>query len=373
MEFILDLNGPKLLYAVEERHSDVSVRLLCSNRLEGEDLQHNKKMTTKWGIVSVGMISNDFVTSLSAVKNGNHIIVAVAASEKSKARKFADRFGIKIAYGTYDALATDENVEIVYVGTVHSVHYSIVKTMLEHGKHVLCEVPLCINSIQTKELISLAKRKTLFLMEAMISRCTPAYDALKRHLESGAIGSVRHVMVHFGINVWDENGPRGDRKSGGGLLCFGFHMIQLAMFAFNEQHPSAAYIAGSVNEKGFDDFGSCNLKFGDKQLATLVYSTVNKLPNDAYIIGTKGCIKIHEPFWIPDRISVNGVQLNTELLNNDQKYIYPNSSLLNYEAESARSCLLNGLTECPQYSLSTSHFVAELVDELRTQLGIRYR
>jgi dihydrodiol dehydrogenase / D-xylose 1-dehydrogenase (NADP) len=92
---------------------------------------------------------------------------------------------------------------VVYIGTINTLHLDIGRLMLNNGKHVLCEKPLTLNLKQTKELINLAKEKELFLMEAVWSRCFPAYEALRRELEAGTLGDVLQVIVSFGVVIAD--------------------------------------------------------------------------------------------------------------------------------------------------------------------------
>ena len=93
--------------------------------------------------------------------------------------------------------------EVVYVGTINSLHLEIVKLMLNNGKHVLCEKPLTLNLKQTKEVIELAKKKNLFLMEAIWSRCFPAYEAIRKEVEYGTLGDILQVIVAFGVVIED--------------------------------------------------------------------------------------------------------------------------------------------------------------------------
>ena len=92
---------------------------------------------------------------------------------------------------------------MVYIGTINTLHLDIGKLMLSNGKHVLCEKPLTVNLKQTKELINFAKEKQLFLMEAMWSRCFPAYEAVKKELEAAALGEVLQVIASFGVVIAD--------------------------------------------------------------------------------------------------------------------------------------------------------------------------
>ena len=122
----------------------------------------------------------------------------MAARRLEDAQKFAEKHGIDKAYGDYSCLATDPDIDVVYVGSIHPQHLALVKQFLQAGKHVLCEKPLCMNVRETVELVELARRKKLFLMEAIWSRCIPSYEALRQELAAATIGDVKQVLCTFG-------------------------------------------------------------------------------------------------------------------------------------------------------------------------------
>lgn len=154
-----------------------------------------------WGIVAAGKISNDFVTAVATLPDTDHRVVAIAARDLNRARDFAELHDIEKSYGSYEELAGDPNVEVAYIGVLNPQHYAVVKLMLENGKHVLCEKPLCMNEREAKELIAFAEQKKLFLMEAMWSRFFPSYQYLRQQIESGKLGDIREVHVSFGLNM----------------------------------------------------------------------------------------------------------------------------------------------------------------------------
>lgn len=126
-------------------------------------------------------------------------MVAVAARDLSRAEEFAKRFDIPLAYSSYLELAEDPNIEVVYVGATNKQHYEVSILMLKHGKHVLCEKPLCMNEKQTKQLIAFAKEKKLFLMEAIWSRCFPSYQYIRAQIDGGKLGAIQSVEIDFGF------------------------------------------------------------------------------------------------------------------------------------------------------------------------------
>ncbi|XP_050599660.1 trans-1,2-dihydrobenzene-1,2-diol dehydrogenase-like isoform X4 [Bombus affinis] len=143
----------------------------------------NGKMFIHWGITGAGKISHDFVTCLRTLPESEHVVLAVAARELSRAQNFSSLHKTKKAFDNYIELAEDKNIDVVYIGTLHPQHFDIAKLMLNHGKHVLCEKPLTMNLKQTTELINLAKQKKLFVMEGIwSSSCFPIYETLKKEI-----------------------------------------------------------------------------------------------------------------------------------------------------------------------------------------------
>lgn len=156
-------------------------------------------MALKWGIASAGRISHDFVNALGTLNEKDHEIVAVAAQDLGRANEFATRFGIQKTYDNYLELATDPDIEVVYIGTINTKHFEVAKLMLENNKHVLVEKPLCMNENQARDLISFAKNKNLFLMEAIWSRFFPSYQYIREQIHKGVLGEILSVDVEFGF------------------------------------------------------------------------------------------------------------------------------------------------------------------------------
>lgn len=155
-------------------------------------------MALKWGIVSAGSIAHDFVNALGTLNEDDHQVVAVAARDLNRAKEFAQRFKIANAYGTYLQLAQDPSVDIAYIGNLIPQHLEVAKLMLDHGKHILVEKPLCLNEKQVRELVSYAKQKKLFSMEAIWSRFFPSYQYIRQQINDGKLGDIISVDAAFG-------------------------------------------------------------------------------------------------------------------------------------------------------------------------------
>lgn len=155
-------------------------------------------MALRWGIASAALISHDFVNAMATLNQGEHEIVAIGARTLERAQEFAQRYGIARAYGSYLELARDPNVEIAYVAMLNREHFDVAMMMLRHGKHVLCEKPMCMNEKQSRQLIEFAEQQNLFLMEAIWTRMFPAYQYIRSQIRSGKLGEVLSVDVTFG-------------------------------------------------------------------------------------------------------------------------------------------------------------------------------
>lgn len=160
-------------------------------------------MALRWGVAAAGNISFDFVNALTTLKEDEHQVVAVAARDLNRAQEFADGFDIPNVYGNYLELAKDPNVEIVYVGVIHIQHLNVASMMLEHGKHVLCEVPMGINQKQVQKLVALAKEKNLFLIEGIWTGHFPAYRHVHQQIQNGALGEIQSVDIDCGVELYN--------------------------------------------------------------------------------------------------------------------------------------------------------------------------
>ncbi|XP_011865832.1 PREDICTED: trans-1,2-dihydrobenzene-1,2-diol dehydrogenase-like [Vollenhovia emeryi] len=328
--------------------------------------------TLRWGIASAGKISHDFVTALRTLPASEHDVVAVAARQMSRAKDFAKLHEIKRAYDDYAKLALDKDIDIVYIGVIHPQHLDVAKLMLKHGKHVLCEKPLTMNLKQTTELIDYARSKNLFLMEAVWSRCFPVYDVIRKELASGSIGDVHQVIVSFGFAMTDVDRMSMKELGGGTILDLGVYCLQFANMVYGNEMPESIKAAGFLNEHGVDMSVSATLTYKGNRTATIMTHALAKLPNEAYICGTKGTIKVPDNFWCPTKVELPSgtVELPLPKLKHEINFI--NSAGLCYEAAEARNCILKGLIESPKIPHDTSLLLAKLEDELRRQLGVVY-
>lgn len=155
-------------------------------------------MQLRWGIIGTGRICQDFCLALLTCSADEHRIVAVGARTKAQSEKFVQDFSLGDdvrVYGTQEDVYRDENVDIVYIGTIEQFHRKLTIEALENEKHVLCEKPLAMNEDEVKQMIETARRKKKFFMEAIWSRFFPIYDHLRDAVKQ--IGTVKNVFFLF--------------------------------------------------------------------------------------------------------------------------------------------------------------------------------
>ncbi|CAG7819243.1 unnamed protein product [Allacma fusca] len=329
-------------------------------------------MALHWGILGTGLISNDFMSGFVTLPTTEHQLVAVGARNLEAAANFATQYKIPKAYGSYEELAQDPTVDIIYIGNITSRHYPWAKICLQHGKHVLCEKPLCVNAKEAKDLVAYAKKKNLFLMEAIWSRHFPAYHKLREELERKTIGDVLQIIVPFGIPASPQGYHLKPRETGAGTMNdIGVYCVQVATLVFGKEKPKVIS-AGHLNDDGVDASTSSTLVYSNGRTATLVTSSFVELANEAVLIGTKGTIKIPFPFWSPNKLETPDKTYEYELPRSSLKPILLHSEGLSYQCEEARRCIRNGLIESPNLPHNESVVIAEIIEDIRKQVGVKY-
>jgi len=298
-------------------------------------------------------------------------VVAIAARDLNRAQEFADRFGIPKAYASYQELAEDSNIEVVYIGNLIPQHMEVGLLMLEHGKHVLVEKPLTLNEKQSRKLIDCAERKKLFLMEAIWSRFFPSYQYIRKQIENGMLGDIVSVDVEFGFDLSKVDRLIKKDLGGGSLLDLGVYTIQISQWAF-QQAPKSIKATGKLNEDGVDLEIQAEINYGEDRLARIQTSALKELGNTAKIVGTKGEITIPS-FWCPiSIIDVDGTEKTWPLPEAKYKFNFNNSCGLRYEAEEVRKCIREGKTESELVPHSESLIIAQIEDSIRQQIGFKF-
>ncbi|MDX2290776.1 MULTISPECIES: Gfo/Idh/MocA family protein [Streptomyces] len=322
--------------------------------------------TVRWGVLATGGIAERFVTDLAELDGAE--VVAVASRTEASARAFADRFGIARAYGGWDGLFADPEVDVVYVATPHHAHREAAGRALEAGKAVLCEKALTLNAREAEELVALARERGLFLMEAMWMYCNPLIRRIAELVRDGAIGEVRTVQADFGLVGPADPGHRlrDPAVGGGALLDLGVYPVSFAQLLLGEPDSVQAY--ARLSPEGVDLNTGMLLGWSDSGASALLSCSLEAdTPLTASVTGTKGRIDVPRGFFFPERFTLlrHGAEPE-EFTDSDD----PHS--LRHEAAEVMRCLRAGETESPLVPLDGSLAVMRTLDAVRDRVGVRY-
>ncbi|XP_052387921.1 trans-1,2-dihydrobenzene-1,2-diol dehydrogenase [Carassius gibelio] len=336
-------------------------------------LEVRANMATRWGICGAGNISHDFCVALKTLSHEDHQIVAVAARSLDRAKKFAKTHGIPTAFGSYQELVKGPDIDVVYIGVLHTHHLPVGLMFLNAGKNVLCEKPLAMNHREVMHLISAARENNVFLMEAVWSRCFPVYAEVDRLLSENTVGEVKVVRVCFGLPLLHRERTSQKEQGGGALINIGIYCLQFALMVFKRERPESIHATGVLLPSGVDESLVVVLKFSGNRMAVCTCSVACDLPNDASICGSTGIIRVAHPMHCPTSLEVKGKETQFPLPDPGLPLNFTNSTGLRYEAEEVRRCLLKGLKESIKMSLADSELLIEVMDEARRQVGVVYQ
>jgi predicted dehydrogenase len=320
-----------------------------------------------WGIIGCGGIAHTFATSLNALESGT--LSAGASRTPERAVEFASRYGLPRHYTDYESLAADPDIDAVYVATTHNFHYENVRLCLEHGKHVLCEKPFTVNAAQSRELIELAGKKKLFLMEALWTRFLPAMLTLQELLREEVIGKVQTVYAHFclGREFAPEHRLRNINLAGGALLDLGIYPISLADMVFGGKPGRIHSSATMDRETGVDECSYYLFEYETGQQAVLSAGYSQSAPVEALVCGSRGFIRI--PHFLGAReLHIHPTGADPEVLD----FPYGEGENFKYEIAHAMQCIVEGKTESGILPLSKTQEIMETMDALRRQWGLTY-
>jgi predicted dehydrogenase/aryl-alcohol dehydrogenase-like predicted oxidoreductase len=328
----------------------------------------------RWGIISTGRIARVFANDLKATDSGR--LVAVASRDLDRARAFGDA----TAYGSYDELLADDEVDAVYIATPHPMHARWAIRAAEAGKHVLCEKPLGMNLAEAQAVVEAARSRGVFLMEAFMYRCHPQTQALVDLLTSRAIGDV-HVIEA----VHSFRGP-GDPSSrllakelgGGGILdvgCYcvsGARLVASAALGVEAADPVRVTGTGHIGATGVDEWAVGTLGFDGGIVAHLATGVRVDQPPRLAIYGSEGSIVLRAP-WLP------GLHGHPEIVvrrGRDEEVVRSKAKggLYALEADVVARCVAAGERQAPFPACTWNDTLANArtLDRWRHAVGVTY-
>lgn len=321
----------------------------------------------RWGILGTGRIARSFSEAINGCDDAE--AYAAASRSEKKAEAFAKDFGYKKYYGSYEQLAADPDIDIIYIATPMSSHYDDVMMCLRRDKPVLCEKSVSVNARQLDDMITLAHEKKLFFMEAMWMKCRPAFLKARELVRSGKIGSVTCVKADFCNDVpYDENDRLFRPDCGGGaLLDLGVYVITFAA-DFLGYYPREIISGARIGAGGVDFGNSVMLKYDGAAYAELSTGFDFTCRNNATVYGTEGSVRFGDYFFCTNEIS-----LCDKYGNVTEKFTFKNEiNGYEYELREAQRCLREGLAESPLVPHSETAAVMDIMDECRRSWGLRY-
>lgn len=319
----------------------------------------------RWGILGTGRIAGDFATGLAAEEDAE--VVAVGSRSQKTANAFADRFGIPHRHSTYDALAADPDVDIIYIATPNNLHKENTIACLRAGKGVLCEKPFAINSAEAQEMVDCARASGGFLMEAMWTRFLPHIREMARRIEEGQIGDIRLFQADFCYRAPLNAQQRtfNPELGGGALLDVGVYPISLVHHLLGG--PDRIASLAHLGETGVDELAGVLFQYGDGALAVMSTAVRANTPHSLVISGTEGEIRAPDRWWTPSGFTISRDGHDSETV---RPGIVGNG--WNYQAVECGRCLREGLTEHPLMPLDETLAIMRLLDGLRADWGLRY-
>ena len=328
----------------------------------------------KFAILGCGFIATKMAEAVKAIESRGVEAYAVASRSLTKAEKFAKDYGFGRAYGSYEELAKDPAVDLIYIATPHSEHYNNILLCLEHGKNLLVEKAFTANALMASEVIALAEEKGVFLSEAMWTRFLPAVQMVKDLILAGKIGKVESVEADFSMPLSHIERLRKPELAGGALLDLGIYSLTFADIFLTDDE-----IAGAENhivqtkthcvkfDTGVDATDWIDLIYANGQVAHLKTSMVAPLKNEGVIYGTDGFIRVLN---LNDMVEIQLFDKAGSLLESITPPRIENC--YEYEVLACKAALEKGQKECAEMPHSKTMQMMTQMDGLRASWGVSY-
>lgn len=321
-------------------------------------------MAVGFGIIGAGRISAKFAEIMSGVEGVELAAVSSADIEKAQALAAFSKIQCRV-YSDAKELLMDDTVDVVYVGQINSMHVQAVAAALQHGKAVICEKPMALTESDARKLISLAKENNLLLMEAMWTRCLPAYRKAKELVDGGVIGKVKLIKASFSIlREYSEPGAERlyDKALGGGAMFdVGVYPIEFSTGILG--NPVTVDGAAVISPTGVDELSTVLMTHENGAMSVSTSGFVVEDNWDAFICGTKGYIAMKDFFKAQELELYND---GKELV---ESYSYPHSDGFIYQIQHVRDLFLSGEKESGLIPLEDTANCAAIFDAMRKKWG----
>ena len=318
----------------------------------------------KIGVLGTGKIAETLTETFKRLEDVE--CYAVASRTLDKANKFKDKFNYEVAYGSYEELVKDKNVDLVYIATPHSRHFEDMKLCIENHKAVLCEKAFTVNATQASEIKRLANENGVFVTEAIWPRYMPSRKMIDDIINSGIIGNINFLTGNLCYVIYQNDRLVNPNLAGGALLDVGVYGLNFALMHFGnaiEKVESSMRLTST----GVDGMETITLFYKDNRMASLSHSIYSRSDRKGIIYGDKGYIVIEN---INNPSSIRVFDTDDDLLK--ELEVPKQISGYEYEVLECKKCLEEGRIESYSMPLSESVKLMELMDKIRNDWGLKY-
>lgn len=323
----------------------------------------------RWGILATGFIADLFTNDL---RIAGLEPVAVGSRSQESADAFAAKFDIPRAHASYEALAQDPDVDIIYVSTPHPMHHANTRLALEHGKHVLVEKAFTVNRAEAEDLQRLAAERGLLLMEAMWTRYLPHMVRIREIIAAGTLGEIRGVMADHMQSLPLDPAHRVNAMElgGGALLDLGIYPISFIWDILGA--PERVHALDRKIETGADSEIATVMTHAGGAISTSLSSSRGAGPNRAAIVGTKARIEIDHVWYEPSTFRVTASDGSVIEEFDGRTSNFGGGRGMQFQAIAAESYVADGTLDSDLLPISETVEIMGCLDEIRAQIGLEY-
>ena len=315
-------------------------------------------MTIHWGILSTAHINRRLIPAIQQSVRGS--LTGVASRDLTKAESYASSWNIPKAYGTYEALLADPDIQVIYISLPNHLHTEWIIKSLEAGKQVLCEKPMCLSLSEMEAVEDACRRTGNFVMEGFMHLHHPQTHLWKSILDSGILGDIHSLRSTFSFNLErPADNYRWHASAGGGALWdVGVYPISLFQYLLGESPISV--MASMYEMNGIDQSTSAQLTFSGGRTGQFFVSFRSSFSTDTIIHGSAAQLHISHPFTNPDACRASIICGNTiEHLDVPRQYLYSG------EVEAMHDYILAG--KVPMVTSAFSRGVLETILKVKSE------
>lgn len=319
----------------------------------------------RWGILATGGIAH---AQTSDLLTAGRDVVAVGSRSQAGADRFAAEFGLPRAHGSYEALAADPDVDIIYVATPHPGHAENAILALEHGKHVLVEKPFTLTAAEAERVRAVATERGLLAMEAMWTRYLPHMVRIREILAAGTLGEVRAVIADHTQRISEDPTHRLNalELGGGALLDLGIYPISFAWDVLGA--PTSLSATARLSETGADTEVATMFTHANGALSTTLSGSRSAGPNTAHILGTEARIDIDRVWYTATSFRVTAP--DGTVLESFTSQIEGRG--MQYQALAAERLIAEGNLRGDILPIDETVAIMGTLDAVRAQIGVHY-